>query len=47
MRTQEEIDAEIADLERKLKKREGRPGFAANVEEISARITECRDEEAA
>jgi hypothetical protein len=45
MRTQEQIDGEVADLERKLKKREGKPGFAQNVEAIKARIAECRAEE--
>jgi hypothetical protein len=44
MRTADEIQAEIDDLLRKLRKREGRPGFAANVEAIKARIAECRTE---
>jgi hypothetical protein len=44
MRTPEEIQAEIDDLERKLKKREGKPGFATNSEEIKARLADCRAE---
>jgi hypothetical protein len=44
MRTAEEIRAEIAELERKLKKREGRPGFTANIEAINARLAEIRAE---
>ena len=44
MRTAEEIQAEIDDLQRKLKKREGKPGFAANAEAIKARIAECETE---
>lgn len=44
MRSAEEIQAEIDDLSRKLRKREGKPGFAANVEAIKARLEECRAE---
>lgn len=44
MRPREEIEIEITDLERKLKKREGRPGFATNAEAIKARIVECQAE---
>jgi hypothetical protein len=44
MRTPEEIQAEIDDLERKLKKREGKPGFATNSEEIKTRLADCRAE---
>lgn len=44
MRTAEEIRTEIDDLNRKLRKREGKPGFASNVEEIKARLAECRAE---
>jgi hypothetical protein len=44
MRAPEEIQAEIDDLERKLKKREGKPGFATNSEAIKARLAECRAE---
>jgi hypothetical protein len=44
MRTKAEIQAEIDDLTRKLNKREGRPGFAANAEAIKARLGECRSE---
>jgi hypothetical protein len=44
MRTPEEIQTEIEDLERKLKKREGKPGFAANAEAIKSRLAECRAE---
>lgn len=44
MRTPDEIQTEIDDLERRLKKREGRVGFAANVEAIKARLDECRAE---
>jgi hypothetical protein len=44
MRAPEDIQTEIDDLERKLKKREGKPGFATNSEEIKARIAECRAE---
>jgi hypothetical protein len=44
MRTAEEIQAEIDDLSRKLKKREGKPGFAMNVEAIKARLAECQAE---
>jgi hypothetical protein len=39
-----DIQTEIDDLSRKLKKREGRPGFAANAEAIKARLEECRAE---
>jgi hypothetical protein len=39
-----EIQSEIDELSRKLKKREGCPGFAANVEAIKARLEECRVE---
>jgi hypothetical protein len=35
-----EIQTEIDELSRKLKKREGRPGFAANTEAIKARLEE-------
>lgn len=31
---------EIADLKRKLASREGKPGYAANVEELKRRIAE-------
>lgn len=34
------LEAEQTDLSRKVRKREDRPGFAANVEEIKARIAE-------
>jgi hypothetical protein len=44
MRTADEIQAEIDDLQRKLKKREGRPGFATNVAAIKTRIAECEAE---
>lgn len=44
MRDADEIQVEIDDLTRKLKKREGRPGFATNVEAIKARIAECQSE---
>ena len=44
MRSPDEIKAEIAELERWRKKRENKPGFAANVAEIDARLTECRAE---
>jgi hypothetical protein len=44
MRTAAEIQSEIDELSRKLKKREGRPGFAANTEAIKARLEECRAE---
>lgn len=44
MRTAEEIQAEIDELDRKLKKREGKPGFTANVEAIKARRAECVSE---
>jgi hypothetical protein len=44
MRPPEEIRAEIAELERKLKKRESRPGFTANIEAINARLAEIRAE---
>jgi len=44
MRPREEIEAEIDDLQRKLKKRDGKPGFAANVEAIKGRLNECRAE---
>jgi hypothetical protein len=44
MRTAEEIQAEIDDLSRKLKKREGKPGFAMNVKAIKARLAECQAE---
>lgn len=44
MRNPDEIQAEIDDLSRKLKKREGKPGFAANTEAIKARLEECRSE---
>lgn len=33
-------DDELANLKAKLKMREGKPGFAANVAEIKARIAE-------
>jgi hypothetical protein len=44
MRTPDEIQSEIDDLSRKLKKREGKPGFTANADAIKARIAECRAE---
>lgn len=44
MRTKEEIQAQIDDLSRKLKKREGKPGYAINVEAIKSRIAECHTE---
>lgn len=44
MRTKEEIQSEIDSLSRKLRKREGKPGFATNVEEIKARIAGCEAE---
>jgi len=44
MRTADEINAEIDGLNRRLKKRDGKPGFAANVEAIKARIAECQAE---
>jgi hypothetical protein len=44
MRAADEIQTEIDTLERKLKKREGKPGFAANSEAIKARLEECRAE---
>jgi ribosome-interacting GTPase 1 len=37
-------DEEIEDLERKLKKREGKPGFAVNVDAIKARLAELRND---
>jgi hypothetical protein len=43
-RDPETIKAEIADLERILKKRTGKPGYAANVEAVKARLAECRTE---
>jgi hypothetical protein len=39
-------DEEIAALEAKLKAREGRPGFRANVEEIRAKIERLKQEAA-
>jgi hypothetical protein len=39
-REPEEIKAEIADLQRRLQKRRGKPGFAANVKDIEARLAE-------
>jgi hypothetical protein len=47
MRTPDEIQAEVDDLSRKLKKREGKPGFAVNSEAIKARLEECRAESSA
>ena len=44
MRTPEEIRAEIAELERLKKKRENKPGFSANVEEIKQRLEAARAE---
>ena len=44
MRSAEEIRAEIDDLNRRLAKREGKPGFKANVEAIRARIAEIQAE---
>lgn len=39
-------EQEIADLQRKLRAREGRPGFAANVAEIRKRRDELREGQA-
>lgn len=44
MRTREDIKAEIAELERLKKKRENKPGFSANVEEIERRLEAARAE---
>jgi hypothetical protein len=44
MRSREDIQTEIDDLSRKLRKREGKPGFTANSEAIKARLEECRAE---
>lgn len=44
MRTKEEIQGEIDDLNRRLKKRDGKVGFAANVAAIRDRIAECQSE---
>lgn len=44
MRTKEEIQTEIDDLSRKLKKRADKPGYAVNVEALKARIAECQSE---
>ena len=38
------IKDEIAVLERKLKARRGKPGFAANVADLEGRIDACRAE---
>jgi len=43
-REPETIKAEIADLERIAGKRRGKPGYAANVAEIEARLEACRAE---
>lgn len=43
-RPADDIQAEIAELERWRKKRFGKPGLAANVAEIDARLAECRAE---
>lgn len=34
------MEEELADLKRKLKKRENQPGFDANVRDLKARIAE-------
>lgn len=44
MRAADEIQTEIDEIERKLRKREGKPGFATNVEALKARREECRAE---
>lgn len=43
-REPEAVKSEIADLERMLKKRTGKPGFADNVKAIEARLAACRTE---
>jgi hypothetical protein len=40
--TPEEIKAEIAELERLLKKRKGKPGFSENVRDIEACLAVLR-----
>lgn len=46
-RAPDDIKAEIAELERWRKKRASRPGYAANVAEIDARLAACKEELAA
>lgn len=42
--TVEELRAELAELERIVAKRRGKPGFSANVEDIDRRIAELKAE---
>lgn len=42
--TREELEAERADLQRKLKAREGLAGYTANIAAIKARLAEIEEE---